>query len=154
MPASAKPPIEFRPTGPKVPPHRGRRRRLIDGTSYVIEFPNSDDPRGGAEFMALRYKRGRWHSPNDGDMGPIDFALADYKVVGVAPVGAWGQLPTPPKPTKRQKQGSRKLPLAPSHFIQVMLFKRFLRSRPFASEAGTPIDWAAAAARFRAERKR
>jgi len=55
---------------------------LEDGASYLVEFPNSDDPRDGAERLELLHSSGWWVSPNDGDMGPIRVALADYKVVG------------------------------------------------------------------------
>jgi hypothetical protein len=55
---------------------------LEEGGYYRIAFLNSDDPRDGSEFMTLLHHSGYWISPNDGDMGPIRVALAEYKVVG------------------------------------------------------------------------
>ena len=54
---------------------------LEDGATYRVRFPNSDDPRDGAEYLNILHHSGYWISPNDGDMGPISVALADYEVV-------------------------------------------------------------------------
>jgi hypothetical protein len=118
----------------------GGARSSIPATrgNFIPDRKGSPMPAGakppevpGAELMALLYKRGRWHSANDGDMGPIDVALADYKVVGVGPEGREAQAParaaadTPPSgatPSEGAKpakvKGKRKLPLAPNHFIR------------------------------------
>ena len=54
---------------------------LEDGATYRVRFPNSDDPRDGAEFMEILHHSGYWISPNDGDMGPARVEEVDYEVV-------------------------------------------------------------------------
>ena len=56
---------------------------LEDGVTYKIRFRDFAGP-GKHEYMEILHHSGYWISPNDGDMGPIRVAVADYEVVGKA----------------------------------------------------------------------
>lgn len=58
-----------------------RTEPLEDGVAYHVQFRDFDGP-GKHEYLELLHHSGFWISPNDGDMGPIRVAVADYEVVG------------------------------------------------------------------------